>query len=84
VICTYDADAQNLRTADEYNLRIVSKQASLIEPLSMTVNQLLAAQRPIHNSEGTAPTAILLDFNRVSDVLIAHLAKHPTEIDRVN
>jgi len=88
VICTYDVNAVNRSTGDEYNLEVIGKMhraggGPTAETVSAVVERLLAAQRTLHESPDGVPSAVYVDFERITGNLIAYLSRNPTELHKV-
>lgn len=83
IICTYDTYVvDNRRRADDYNLMIVDKYDT--DALLSAVNNLQSAQQALHASPAISPNIIAVDFSKVNEALIRHLALNPVDLHSVS
>ncbi|MGQ0680344.1 MAG: restriction endonuclease [Actinomycetota bacterium] len=79
-------DAHSVRTrrrAYDFNLTVLHKVADLRETLPRAIVRVLAAQREVLKLR-TVPPTLVLDFNRINQALLKHMARHPEDLERVS
>ena len=83
VICSVDAlRDSNRKRADDYNLQLIGK--GHLSSIISAVDGALSSQRSVLPGRPVPPAVVTLDFERVNTALLAHLAKLPHDIHRIN
>jgi CheY-like chemotaxis protein len=85
IIVTWDAEGPgNRRKADDFNLTLLPKGGPLRSSLLAAIARVRDAQRTILVGGANAPAIVAVDFEKVSAGLVRHLARTPTDLDRIS
>jgi CheY-like chemotaxis protein/HJR/Mrr/RecB family endonuclease len=83
IVYTYDCYVPaNRQRADDYNLMIIAKGET--NNLLLSIGRMQSAQLVVHASSSTAPNIVAVDFEKVNDSLIRHLAVNPADLHKVS